>query len=197
LKAQLAATMDFGENFAKATTILQGGGVDVILNTFETMESLRIYCANPTFPNVVAIAKEGNFEFDPTPFCQTATRYFLEGLPDLSLYRAARLLHPQNVGTMDVNDEDLSKLGDATILRSQLPLYVGCATSANEDVLAWWKTHGHKIPAWKAAARRIFAISPTSAAAERVFSLLNSYVSDRQDGLLDDKVELMLMLQTK
>ena len=43
--------------------------------------------------------------------------------------------------------------------------------------LAWWSTHGNKIPSWKKAARRVFAISPTSAAVERGFSNLNAYVS--------------------
>jgi len=52
-----------------------------------------------------------------------------------------------------------------------------------------------KVPTWRAAARRIFAIAPTSAAAERAFSFLNAGVSDRQTGMLDDSLELMLTLK--
>jgi len=43
--------------------------------------------------------------------------------------------------------------------------------------------------------RRIFAIAPTSAAAERAFSFLHAGVSDRQTGMLDDSLELMLTLK--
>jgi len=63
------------------------------------------------------------------------------------------------------------------------------------DVLDWWRKNGTKFPAWRAAAKKIFTIAPTSAAAERVFSLLNGAVSDRQEGLLDDHLEAMLLLR--
>jgi len=71
--------------------------------------------------------------------------------------------------------------------RNFRPMYVAAAEGVNPGMtLAWWSTHGNKIPSWKKAARRVFAISPTSAAVERVFSNLNAYVSNRQEQTLDD-----------
>eukprot|EP00966_Prymnesium_polylepis_P053146 1229983-Prymnesium_polylepis.1 len=46
--------------------------------------------------------------------------------------------------------------------------------SFTNQVLHWWAVNGSKFPAWAKAAQIIFAFTPNSAAAERVFSLLKS-----------------------
>jgi len=90
--------------------------------------------------------------------------------------------------------EVLGKTGD---LQRELPDYKAAASGCvhGVDVLDWWKKNGTKFPAWRAAAKKILCIAPTSAAAERVFSLLNGAVSDRQEGLLNDHLEAMLLLK--
>ena len=51
------------------------------------------------------------------------------------------------------------------------------------------------IPAWRKAAKIVFTIPPTSAASERVFSLLESMFGKDQDAALSDLIQAALMLR--
>ena len=46
-------------------------------------------------------------------------------------------------------------------------------------VLDFWRKRGTKMPTWRKAAKRVFAIPPTSAASERVFSATRGNVWPR------------------
>ena len=67
--------------------------------------------------------------------------------------------------------------------------------SFTEQVLAWWATNGSKFPAWAEAAQIIFAFTPNSAAAERVFSMLKAMFGDQQMATLADIIQTALMLR--
>ena len=62
-------------------------------------------------------------------------------------------------------------------------------------VLQFWRSDGTKMPAWRKAAIIIFAIPPTSAASERVFSLLEAMFGKDQDNSLSDLIQAALMLR--
>ena len=64
-----------------------------------------------------------------------------------------------------------------------------------DTVLTWWRSNGHKFPAWAKAARMAFALTPNSASAERVFSMLKYMFGDTQGGALGDYIEAALMLK--
>ena len=64
-----------------------------------------------------------------------------------------------------------------------------------DNVLAWWRANGQKFPTWAKAARMVFALTPNSASAERVFSMLKHMFGDTQGGALGDYVEAALMLK--
>ena len=52
--------------------------------------------------------------------------------------------------------------------------------------LEWWKNHAVQLPFWSTGCRAILLVQPSSAAAERVFSLLsNSFKENQQDALED------------
>ena len=57
-----------------------------------------------------------------------------------------------------------------------------------EDVLKWWRTNGSGFKQWACAARVVFAISPNSAACERVLSLLKLMFGDEQLSILADAI---------
>ena len=59
----------------------------------------------------------------------------------------------------------------------------------------WWAEHAVELPAWAQLAARVFLVSPTSAAVERVFSILRGSFHHGQHGALEDYVEYSLMLQ--
>jgi len=46
------------------------------------------------------------------------------------------------------------------------------------SVLLFWRRNGHKFPTWAAAARIMFSMTPNSASAERVLSLLKAMFGD-------------------
>lgn len=51
------------------------------------------------------------------------------------------------------------------------------------------------LPCWSNAVKKVLTIQPSSAAAERVFSLLNSGFGDLQENLLKDYIETLVMLR--
>ena len=49
-----------------------------------------------------------------------------------------------------------------------------------EKVLLWWRQSGQAFPTWSLAARMVFSLSASSAACERVFSLLKQMFGEQQ-----------------
>ena len=85
-------------------------------------------------------------------------------------------------------------------LWSEYPTYLTLAyhTAALEDgqdILQWWaeRAKNKQIPAWRMFARNVFSLQPSSAAAERVFSILRSMVDDSQRRVLSDLLEATCM----
>jgi len=64
-----------------------------------------------------------------------------------------------------------------------------------EDVLSWWRVNGSKIPTWSKCARIGFAYKPSSAQAERVFSMLKAMFTPQQMAALMDMVQGSIMMR--
>ena len=82
-------------------------------------------------------------------------------------------------------------------LQAELPTYLALSAdvSAGIDVLKWWKDHHQELPQWSLAAQKVFLVRPSSAAAERVFSLLKNAFGEQQQSSLHDLVAATLMVQ--
>ena len=82
-------------------------------------------------------------------------------------------------------------------LKAELPAYLAKAADTDQqfNILEWWKLNAPELPKLSAAARKVFLIQPSSAASERVFSLLKNCFGAQQDNVLKDYVEASLMLQ--
>ena len=65
----------------------------------------------------------------------------------------------------------------------------------NVDIIEWWKGHEQDLPFWSSALKAVLLVQPSSAASERVFSLLQNSFSHQQFSSLEDYIELSLMLQ--
>ena len=67
-------------------------------------------------------------------------------------------------------------------LKKELPSYLAKVDglSPNIDKLEWWKVHENELPYWSAACQLVLLVQPSSAAAERVFSLLSNSFGDQQ-----------------
>ena len=72
-------------------------------------------------------------------------------------------------------------------LKEELPAYLATCL--------WWKMNSESLPKWSTGAKQILLIQPSSAAAERVFSLLTTTFSEQHIHSSNDYVEASIMLQ--
>ena len=87
---------------------------------------------------------------------------------------------------------------DVTVnaLKQELPAFRAAAEDVTGvDPAKWWKNHADELPSWSSAAAKVFLVQPSSAAAERVFSLLQQAFQHQQDQALEDNVEASIMVQ--
>jgi hypothetical protein len=95
--------------------------------------------------------------------------------------------------------EKLKKISALRGKKSEIPGLELVDTSSMEaftnSVLLFWRHNGHKFPTWAAAARIMFSMTPNSASAERVFSLLKAMFDDARASSLSDLVQGSLMLK--
>ena len=127
--------------------------------------------------------------------------------PAVEIFKAARLFNPVKIAeiqpTAAILSDQLRKVhflnNDACIdgLQRELPSYIAAATDVNRDIdaLTWWGNHEQEIPNWAKACKKILLIQPSSAASERIFSLLENAFRDNQACALEDYIEASIMLQ--
>lgn len=127
----------------------------------------------------------------------------------LALFRAAQVFNPYLYKNMSPDDrqkkiDHLCTLPcfqpPANRIRDQASDYVqkcnaDSTLSERTDIQEWWLRHKGSLSAWVKGLCLILLFHPTSAAAERVFSLVNNYVSEQQDKLSDEHMKTQLMVQ--
>ncbi|CAB4040917.1 DNA-directed primase polymerase, partial [Paramuricea clavata] len=216
LKLELAVTIDVGQHFVKATYYLEGDG-PLVFSCYEKLKAVAEACQNPHFPNVRAVAVSIANQ-DPTQNVETleqrakecvqpAIRWFLrkfnvELYNTVSAFKAARIMCPVAVQWLAPTAETIKTLkifpflnNDATIdaLVKELPQYVAAAQdviiSSEEKKVEWWKHHAEQLPNWSSAVKKVLLVQPSSAAAERAFSILNASFNDQQHHALSDYLQ--------
>ena len=82
-------------------------------------------------------------------------------------------------------------------LKQELPAYLARVNDLHEEFnpLDWWKSNASVLPYWSSIARKIMLLQPSSAAAERVLSLLKSSFGEQQEACFQDYIEASLILQ--
>ena len=82
-------------------------------------------------------------------------------------------------------------------LKAELPRFLAAAEDVSHqvNVVEWWHSHELELPSWSKAFRQILLVQPSSAAAERVFSILTNTFSSQQESSLEDYIQLSVMLQ--
>ena len=91
------------------------------------------------------------------------------------------------------NDEIIAGLG------KELPEYHaatdGVSLSSDDEKFAWWAAHSKTLPNWSALVKKLLFLQPSSASAERVFSLLNNAFNAQRDSSLTDYLKSSVMLR--
>ena len=90
---------------------------------------------------------------------------------------------------------DLSA-AEVIALNAKLPVYKAAAAglAADVDLVDWWRLQAGTLPILTRAACMAMLIQPSSAGAERCFSILEQF-SDQQGSMLNDVKELAVMLR--
>ena len=69
-------------------------------------------------------------------------------------------------------------------------VYLSAILRLSTDICEWWKSNETVLPNWGGAVKKALLVQPSSAASERVFSLLNNTLGKKQNNSLDDYVDL-------
>ena len=218
LKVELAAVIDAGEPLVKTTYYLEGDG-PLSLNCYEGMTTVLTSIRTGHYPIVEAVSRSlsgGDTQLHEKwvqyamDCIEPGLEYFGDAIcgnlsNSMEIFKAARVFNPQKAVEMQPSATALDCLAvipflDALMLqnlKAELPIYLTNAADISQDCdpLQWWRMNSTALPYWSAALRKILLVQPSSAAAERVFSLLNSSFNDRQYESLQDYIELSLMYQ--
>ena len=222
LKLELAALIDVGEVFVKATYVLEGDG-PLVLSCFETLQGVCNACQNVHLPNVHAVAvaivdadpaqNVAALEQEAKRSVQPAIEWFLrkcnvELHDTLSTFKAARIMCPVTVQWLRPTPANVEALRQFPFLDSndvindlvtEMPKYLAAAQdvimACEEDKVKWWRQQSDNLPHWSSAVMKVLLVQPSSAAGERVFSILNSSFNDSQEHALVDYLQACVMLQ--
>ena len=221
LKMELAAMIDAGKVFVKKTYVLEGDGL-LSTDTYCHLQEVATTAAAAYYPNVESVARDVSPADDDyrqqlvshaRQCIRPAITYFLRRFchqdgdiyPLVRVCKAAQLCSPHYVDQARPAHMEVDALkafpaldSDETIrlLKEELPAYIVAAEdiAADTATAAWWLRQ-QNLPSWKKAAKMVLTVQPSSAAAERVFSLLEAATGDQQSQLLEDNLLLAIMLQ--
>ena len=219
LRVELAAVVDAGKPMVEATYILEGDGM-LAWKCYEQLLVIQNSIRTAHLPNLAAVSRhisEGNPAVSQQCYqygvaaVQPGWEYFNQTVMgvmnhQVEIFKAARLFSPHQIcqSRPVANDVDvvssITFLNDVTLienLKNELPRYIAKADGIAVDVdpVGWWKTNEVELPCWSTAAKLILLMQPSSAASERVFSILTTTFSHLQDLALQDYIECSLMLQ--
>ena len=147
-----------------------------------------------------------------------AFQYFLNTLANdlvvsrtMKMIRAAQLFSPRAVEVSRPTAADVERIGDVPFfntndviqsLKDELPTYLAKAAAINDafddvfsDSIKWWADLSLDLSSWSSAVQKVVLGQPSSAAAERVFSLLVTMFGDQQHDALEDYAEADRMLR--
>ena len=219
LKVELAAVIDVGKPFVQATYKLEGDG-PVAIECYEIISSLSVSVRMENYPNVQAIVKSiANGKTDvqqrwmryAKACIKPALDYYKEHLDadlmsiPMKAFKAARLFSPHILQRTKPECTALTSLlafpfiTESTLaaLKEEFPRYAAIAEDISNEctVLDFWKNNSKSLPKWGEAASQALLCQPSSAAAERVFSIVKQSFGDLQFNTLEDYLETSIILQ--
>ena len=119
------------------------------------------------------------------------TKFDSDLKPALLAFKVTHYFSPPKLNELKPTAIDIDSLRAFTFLdstpvidglKSELPMYLAIAEdiSSQTDPIVWWKSHEVDLQNWVKAFRLILLVQPSSAASERVFSILSNSFSDKQ-----------------
>ena len=204
LLLELAAVVDVGQHFVRATYFLEGDG-PLVFSAFLKLQEVLTACTVQHFPNLSAVARrlvEENPELGVPELEQWAKDRVRPGIlwfmrqfnvkhrAIVDVFKFAQYFCPVQVQALRPDAAAVDNLpvfpflnDNHTIqhLQQELPAYLaaatGCRKLTDEEKVEWWPSREEDLLCWTAAVKKILLVQPFSAAAERVFSLLKAAFS--------------------
>lgn len=220
LHIELAAMIDAGRHFVSATYYLEGDGPLVFtcyerlsalshaiaIDSWANLQAQSRHHANGNIPLYNQLVRQGKTCIDPG-FRFYQQKFSVQFRDTVRAFKAARLCCPTQVQQLHPTAASVQELklfgffSDAEIaeLVKELPLYLavvdGVQVETEDQKVRWWSEQNNNLPNWSAAAKKILLVQPSSASAERVFSLLQGAFNRQQDAALEETVEASVMLR--
>ena len=223
LHLELASVVDAGEIFVKSTYELEGDD-QLIFKCYEVICALQAFIHLDQFPNLVAVATNicctttdhsdhsavqqlinyGKLCIKPG-FNYFVDKFQGELSSSVEIFKVAQLFIPSKISELVLLSDDLDQLKVIPFLKEnvlksmkeELSTYISKATGVNVsiNVLEWWGKHSDELVSWASLVKDMVLVQPSSAAAERVFSMLRNSFCPKQYHSLQDYVQCSLMLQ--
>ena len=220
MELELAALIDGGVHFVSATYYLEGDG-PLIFSCYERLAAVSHAVAIDSYPNTEAVARRlaagkvavFNQLVDKAKACITpGLRFFQRKFSNefhnlVRAFKSARLCCPVQVQQLRPTVASLAELrnfsfldDDAVIagLSLELPHYLasaeGTQVATEEEKVQWWERNSANLPNWSSVVKKTLLVQPSSASAERVFSIMRSSFTNQQQSALEETVEVSVML---
>ena len=162
----------------------------VAIDAYPNVEGMARRQANgnvPVYNRLVAKAKACI-----TPGLRFYQRKFSQEFHNLvRVFRSARLCCPIQVQQLRPTAASLHELrnfsfldNDAVItgLSDELPRYLasadGTQTETEDEKVQWWARYEASLLNWSSVVKKILSVQPSSASAERVFSIIKNFFTD-------------------
>ena len=216
LKIEIATTVDAIDHLA--TYKLESDG-PLSIEAYQQLSILFASVSTQHYPNVAAVAKaeaNGNASheqqlLDYSKACVQPSYHYIylkfnnNLKPVLDAFKAARLVLLFKFHELKPSAAVIDCLKAFPFLSSQeiidahkleVPMYMAASedVSTEIDLIAWGTRHAIELPKWANAFKKVLLVQPSSAAAERVFSILQRFTAQQQSSL-EDYIELSVMLQ--
>ena len=221
LQLHLAALVDIGKHLVEATYLLEGDG-PLLFSCYEMLQSLATTFSQEHRPNLRALARNfadedptldaGQLERDTMEGPKPAIMWFLRKLnidlaPFVSAFRRARVFDPVVAQGLNITPDIVRGLscflflaGEGVLpdLEDELPAYLAAIVDVHLEsaINKWhWWSRQIELVHWQDTVRKAILVQPSSAASERVFSLLAVCFNDEQKSALAEAVEASVMLR--
>lgn len=210
---EMSAVVDAALLFCQSGYFLEGDGF-LVSKAYEVYSELCNHISTCHFPLLTQESKgdqdliqHGKLCVKPM-FDYFTSRFAMADLKSMvGYFKAGRVFHPGKVQRL--HDADASFVSaslnrflflseqERSNLLSELPRYLAAAEdypeSRKEDHELFWRRQLDDLRCWSEAAFRAALVQPSSACAERVFSMVKAANSDIQENALEDQVEGAVM----
>ena len=183
LQLELAAVIDIGQHFVRATYDLEGDG-PLIFSTFRKPQEVLTACSLQHYPNISTVAKqlvEEDPELDLQELKQWAKNRIRPGVlwfmqqfnvkhrAVVDMFKYAQYFSPIQVQALKPDATDIEHLRQLPFLndnnmiihlQQELPAYLAAVSDVekltDEEIVGWWMSQEDELPFWSKSVKKFF-----------------------------------------